>query len=48
VYRLLDAPRAGVRVVQVFGVGRAHVEPGDDDIYTAAVRLLNRLNWRTR
>jgi hypothetical protein len=48
VYRLLEAPRTDVRVVQVLGVGRAHVEPGREDIYTAAVRLLNRLNWRTR
>ena len=48
VYRLLEARRTGVRVVQVLGVGRAHVAPGEQDIYSAATRLLERLNWRTR
>ena len=47
VYRLLEAKRAGVRVVQVLGVGRAHVQVGEQDIYTTAARLLERLNWRT-
>jgi hypothetical protein len=47
VYRLLEAKRTGVRVVQVLGVGRAHVRVGEDDIYTTAGRLLERLNWRT-
>lgn len=46
VYRLLEAKRTGVRVVQVLGVGRAHVPSGEEDIYTAAARLLERLNWR--
>jgi hypothetical protein len=45
VYRLLEAKRTGVRVVQVLGVGRAHVREGD--IYTTAARLPERLNWRT-
>jgi hypothetical protein len=44
VYRLLEAKRIGVRVVQVLGVGRAHVREGD--IYTTAARLHVRLNWR--
>ena len=48
VYRLFEARRTGVRVVQVLGVGRAHVAPGEQDIYTVATRLLERLNWRTR
>jgi hypothetical protein len=48
VYRLLEAPRADVRVVQVLAVGRAHVEPGQEDVYVAATRMLNRLDWRTR
>jgi hypothetical protein len=48
VYRLLEARRSGVRVVQVLGAGRAHVAPGEQDIYTVAARLLERLNWRTR
>ena len=48
VYRLLEARRSGVRVVQVLGVGRAHVAPGEQDIYSVAARLLERLNWRTR
>lgn len=48
VYRLLEARRTGVRVVQVLGVGRAHVIPGETDIYTAAAQLLERLNWRTQ
>ena len=48
VYRLLEAKRSDVRVVQVLAVGRAHVEPGQDDTYAAATRLLSRLDWRTR
>ncbi len=48
VYRLLEARRTGVRVVQVLGIGRAHVKPGETDIYTAATRLLQRLNRRTQ
>lgn len=47
VYRLLEARRTGVRVVQVLGVGRAHVRTGEEDSYTKAARLLERLNWRT-
>ena len=47
VYRLLEAKRTGVRVVQVLGVGRAHVRVGKEDIYTTAASLLERLNWRT-
>jgi hypothetical protein len=27
---------------------RADVEPGDEDVYAAATRLLGRLDWRTR
>jgi hypothetical protein len=48
VYRLLEAARADVRVVQVLAVGRAHVEPGQEDVYAAAERMLGRLDWRTR
>jgi hypothetical protein len=48
VYRLLEARRSDVRVVQVLAVGRAHVEPGQEDVYAAATRLLRRLDWRTR
>ena len=48
VYRLLEARRSDVRVVQVLGVGRAHVDPGEDAVYVHAARLLERLNWRTR
>jgi hypothetical protein len=48
VYRLLEAPRADVRVVQVLAVGRAHVEPGQEDVYVAAARTLDRLDWRRR
>jgi hypothetical protein len=48
VYRLLEAKRSDVRVVQVLAVGRAHVEPGRDDTYAAATRVLNRVDWRTR
>jgi hypothetical protein len=48
VYRLLEARRSDVRVVQVLAVGRAHVEPGQQDVYAAATRLLRRLDWRTR
>jgi hypothetical protein len=48
VYRLLEAPRADVRVVQVLAVGRAHVGPGSEDVYVAAARTLARLDWRTR
>ena len=48
VYRLLEAPRADVRVVQVLAVGRAHVEPGQEDVYAAAERTLGRLDWRNR
>jgi len=48
VYRLLEAPRADVRVVQVLAIGRAHVEPGQEDVYTAATRMLDRLDWRSR
>jgi hypothetical protein len=47
VYRLLEAKRTGVRVVQVLGVGRAHVRADEEDIYATAARLLERLNWRT-
>jgi hypothetical protein len=47
VYRLLEAKRTGVRVVQVLGVGRAHVRVGEEDIYTSAATLRERLNWRT-
>jgi hypothetical protein len=48
VYRLLEAPRANVRVVQVLAVGRAHVARGEEDVYAAATRTLDRLDWRTR
>jgi hypothetical protein len=48
VYRLLEAARADVRVVQVLAVGRAHVERGTEDVYAAAERTLGRLDWRTR
>jgi hypothetical protein len=48
VYRLLEATRADVRVVQVLAVGHAHVEPGHEDVYAAAARMLDRLDWRTR
>ena len=48
VYRLLEAARADVRVVQVLAVGRAHVKPGEEDVYAAAERMLGRLDWRTR
>lgn len=48
VYRLLEARRTGVRVVQVLGVGRGHVAPGQEDGYTAAAELLHALNRRTK
>jgi hypothetical protein len=48
VYRLLEARRSDVRVVQVLAVGRAHVEPGQEDVYGAAARMLDRLDWRNR
>jgi hypothetical protein len=48
VYRLFEAPRANVRVVQVLAVGRAHVARGEEDVYAAATRTLDRLDWRTR
>jgi hypothetical protein len=48
VYRLLEARRSDVRVVQVLAVGRAHVDPGARDVYVHAARMLERLNWRTR
>jgi len=48
VYRLLEATRADVRVVQVLAVGRAHVLPGRENVYAAAERVLGRLDWRTR
>jgi hypothetical protein len=48
VYRLLEARRTGVRVVQVLGVGRGHVAPGQQDVYTAAAGLLQALNRRTK
>ena len=48
VYRLLEARRTGVRVVQVLGVGRGHVAPGQEDVYTAAAQLLHALNRRTK
>jgi len=48
VYRLLEATRADVRVVQVLAVGREHAEHGQEDVYAAAERTLGCLNWRTR
>jgi hypothetical protein len=48
VYRQLEAARANVRVVQALAGGRAHVEPGHQDVYAAAERMLGRLDWRTR
>jgi hypothetical protein len=48
VYRLLEAGRVEVRVVQVLAVGRAHVGSGQEDVYVAAARTLARLDWRTR
>jgi hypothetical protein len=48
VYRLLEARRSDVRVVQVLGVGLAHVNAGEQDVYVRAAQLLERLNWRTR
>jgi hypothetical protein len=48
VYRLLEARRTGVRVVQVLGVGRGHVAPGQRDVYTAAEELLLALKRRTK
>ena len=48
VYRLLEATRADVRVVQVLAVGRAHAEPGQEDVYAAAEGTLGCLDWRTR
>lgn len=47
VYRLLEARRTGVRVVQVLAVGRAHVSPDQEDVYIAAAQLLRALNRRT-
>jgi hypothetical protein len=47
VYRLLEARRAGVCVVQVLAVGRAHVSPDQEDVYIAAAQLLRALNRRT-
>ncbi|MGI8412225.1 MAG: hypothetical protein ACR2LV_05035 [Solirubrobacteraceae bacterium] len=43
VYRLLEARRSEIRVVQVLGVGRAHAQPGELDVYVAAAGLLGRL-----
>jgi hypothetical protein len=40
VYRVLEARRTGVRVVQVLGVGRGHVAPGEESIYDTAARRL--------
>jgi hypothetical protein len=48
VYRLLEARRTGVRVVQVLAVGRAHVSPDPEDVYIAAAQLLRALNRRTK
>lgn len=48
VYRLLEARRTGVRVVQVLGVGRGHAAPGQEDVYTAAAELLQALNRRMK
>ena len=48
VYRLLEAVRADVRVVQVLAIGEAHARPGREDVYTAAARTVGRLDWRTR
>jgi hypothetical protein len=48
VYRLLEARRTGVRVVQVLAVGRAHVSPNQEDVYIAAAQLLRALNRRTK
>ena len=42
VYVLLEANRAEVCAVVVLAVGRAHTEPGDEDVYLAAERLLRR------
>ena len=47
VYRLLEARRTGVRVVQVLAVGRAHASAGSEDVYVAAAQLLRALNSRT-
>lgn len=47
VYEVLEARRAEVRVVRVLGVGRAHTDPGTDDIYIQAERLLRRLRKET-
>ncbi len=43
VYRLREAPRAGVRVAQILAVGVGHSELGGDDAYQAATRLLDAL-----
>lgn len=44
IYRLLEARRVGVRVVQVLGVGPGHVGHGEeDDAYRQAARLLARV-----
>ncbi len=44
VYRVREAPGAGVRVVQVLAVGVGHAEPGgQEDAYRAATRLLDGL-----
>jgi len=43
VYRLLEAPLAAVRLVQVLGVGVGHSEPGGGDAYRDASRLLDEI-----
>lgn len=43
VYRVREAPHAGIRVVQVLAIGVGHAEPGDEDAYRAAARLLDGL-----
>lgn len=48
VYELLEAPRTGVRVVRVLGVGRGHEDPGEIDVYRAAEATLRRLRGETR
>ncbi len=42
VYRLLEARAAGVMVIQVLAVGRAHIK--EDCVYTKAEALLHKLN----
>lgn len=43
VYRIREAPKAHVRVVQLLAVGLGHTEPGVDDAYQDADRLLAAL-----